>query len=88
MRHAQGYAVMTDRETGKVIKECDTFKCRHCQRVVHVPPKADAASLGGFCGTCGGLTCPRCVRQAVCLPFEEELRQMEARIDARRSYGF
>lgn len=88
MRNAHGYATMTDRETGKIIKECETFGCFHCQRIVHVPPKASPTDLGGFCGQCGKMICPRCVNHGACLPFEEAFRQLEARIDARRSYGF
>lgn len=87
MRQAQGYATLTDRVTGNVTHERDTFQCHHCSRIVHVPPKADPASIGGLCGHCVKLICPRCVGGA-CTPWLEQLARMEARLDARRSYGF
>lgn len=68
-------------------RECDTFMCNHCQRITHVPPKCDPASLGGLCGNCGDLICPRCVGIGTCTPFEEALARVEARGEARRSYG-
>ena len=41
--------------------ECDTFTCRHCQRVTFVRGKERAEDLGGFCRACASLICPRCV---------------------------
>lgn len=87
MRQAQGYATLTDRESGKVTAERDTFTCNHCSRIVHVAPKADPASIGGLCGHCLKMICPHCVGHG-CTPWLEKLERMQARYEARRSYGF
>ena len=84
MRRPGGYAVITGPD-GTV--EADTFTCFHCQRIVHVPPKADPAQLGGMCYQCMKLVCPRCVGLGDCSPFERKLEAMERRADALRSYG-
>lgn len=67
-----------------VATEIDTFSCGHCQRIVHVPPRADPASVGGGCYVCQRNICPRCVNLGFCRPWEEMIASMEA----RRSYGF
>ena len=66
---------------------CDTFTCGHCQFLVHVPPKADAADLGGLCKQCMRLVCPKCLDKHTCTPWELAIEAMEARQDALRSYG-
>lgn len=67
-------------------KECDTFTCGHCQRIVFVKPKQDAADTGGLCKVCMTLICPRCVGAQVCLPFMKKLEAEENRDRIRRSY--
>lgn len=99
MRNPGGYSfVCTPVETvadfDKVTKETidpgtferDTFTCKHCNRVTHVKPRMDAASLGGLCKICYGLICPFCVGKG-CDPFEAKLERQEARQLALRSYG-
>ena len=84
MRRPQGYALLTDPEKG--IKEADTFSCSHCNRIVHVKPKADPADMGGLCKCCMRLICPACVGKA-CDVLERKLERQEASYQARRSYG-
>jgi len=69
------------------IAEHDTFTCGHCQRIVVVPAKCSPAELGGVCGHCNAMICPRCVASGVCVPWEEAMRRMEAKTEALRSYG-
>lgn len=71
---------------GKVI-EHDTFSCGHCSRVVVVPPKADPASLGGWCWSCTTLLCPTCAAQPACVPLERWLQRQESRDQFLRSVG-
>ncbi len=68
-------------------QEIDTFSCRHCQRVVHVPPRCDPADMGGLCKQCMGLVCPRCYDKGTCTPWEVELERREGRDAALRSYA-
>jgi len=90
MRKPQGYAtVVGDLRNGTptVIDhgirhtegEIDTFVCNHCNRVVHVPPRQDAANIGGLCKCCMNLICARCVDKGTCIPFERKLEEAEAR---------
>lgn len=77
----QGYAVIIDPAEG--IKECDTFTCAHCHRIVHVKPATDPAANGGRCLTCEdgmsrGLICSECVGQP-CTPFFKRLDAEEKR---------
>lgn len=83
MFKAGGYAVLTS-ENG--VKEMDTFSCRHCNRVTHIKAFARPEDIGGRCGCCDGLICSSCVGEP-CLVLEERLKRMEARDEARRSYG-
>jgi hypothetical protein len=66
--------------------EIDTFSCYHCNRVVHVPVKADPANIGGTCPNCWKLICPQCVGKG-CRPLEMQIEQMEERERILRSYG-
>ena len=84
MLRPQGYATLFGPD---VTKECDTFTCGHCQYIVHVPPRADPADMGGLCKQCMKLICPRCVNKAVCSPWEKQMEREEARDRALRSYG-
>lgn len=65
-----------------------TFTCAHCSTVVRVPDRADADKLGGWCMVCDKAICPACVKTGKCDPMEEKIKRLEARIEARRSYGF
>lgn len=68
-------------------REHETFTCAHCQRIVHVPPRADPASMGGVCKQCMGLICPACAARGRCDPFERKLEREEARARLLRSAG-
>lgn len=97
MRNPQGYAQVVG---GGVVSrdpglqsldqwgEADTFTCGHCQRIVHVPVKADPSNIGGHCKQCDTLICPHCVDKGTCDPWEKQMERMEARQQALRSYGF
>ena len=84
MRNAQGHATITGPDG---LKESDTFTCAHCNRIVHVPVKADPDKLGGWCRQCMKAICPKCVATGACDPFEKKLEREEARYHALRSYG-
>jgi hypothetical protein len=81
MRGLTGYATITG-PNGQV-KEQDTFTCAHCNSVHHVKPFQRDFTR---CGMCDALICEQCVGQK-CVPFEKRLAEMEARYNARRSYG-
>lgn len=89
MRNPGGYAIILDPEAPT--KENDTFTCGHCQRVVFVKPLAPPSDLGGWCGGCAKLLCPRCeqikAQTLTCRPIEKWLEQQEARDRTRRSLG-
>ena len=85
MRGLTGYATLIDPDGPK--READTFICAHCQKIVHVRTREALENLGGRCSVCDGLICPSCVARHACDPFEEKLKRMEARHQARRSYG-
>lgn len=100
MRNAGGYAVITsptpsqvnfDRlrceSIGEGAFEADTFTCVHCNRVVHVRPRASPDEFGSMCRNCMKMICPRCA-DGPCTPFLKRLEMIEARDRARRSYGF
>lgn len=92
MRKPQGLATMIgptmvgDRPVGPIAlrgnaeeTECDTYTCSHCQRIVHVPVKADPSEIGGLCKQCMGLICPVCVDKRTCTPWERTMAENEAR---------
>lgn len=84
MRNPGGYFCLTDPEKGTT--EGDSFTCRHCCRLTFVKPKMSPTDLGGLCRVCDGLICSQCVGKG-CDPLEEQLRRMENRDIALRSYG-
>lgn len=84
MRREGGYATITSEEG---VKECSTFTCSHCSRIVHVPVRANPDALGGWCRMCMKAICPKCVATGKCDPFLKKLEREEARYHARRSYG-
>jgi hypothetical protein len=80
MRGTTGYATLFDPDfKGGHPKEADTFTCAHCNRIVHVRPRAPLEELGGRCTICDDLICPQCVGTGLCDPFEEKLKRLEAR---------
>lgn len=90
MRKPHGYAtVVGDLRNGEptVVErgmrhtemEIDTITCGHCNRIVHIPPKKDAADIGGLCKMCMQMICPTCVDKGVCVPFEKKLEAQEAK---------
>lgn len=83
MRRPHGVGIIYD--THQTV-EMDTYKCAHCQAIKHVKPKERPEDIGGLCYVCSGLICSACVGKG-CDPFEEKLKRMEARDEARRSYG-
>lgn len=85
MRNAGGYAIMTGPDG--VVDECDTYTCAHCNKVVHVPVKANPDDLGGFCRMCMKMICPHCVQTGLCDPFEKKLKRMEEAGEWRRRFG-
>lgn len=66
--------------------EADTFTCVHCNRVMHVKPKAPMDEFGSMCRNCMKMVCPTCAN-GPCIPFEKKLEAMERRDIALRSYG-
>ena len=86
LRRIGGYASLTDRTTGNVIAEANTFCCGHCGFHTHVKAKADPYELGGLCRVCDSLICARCVGRP-CVTMEARLEAEEASYHARRSYG-
>lgn len=69
------------------VQECDSFTCGHCNRIVLVRPKQNAADVGGFCRCCTKLICGPCVDDGRCTPLEKRLEAAERRADTLRSYG-
>lgn len=80
-----GYSHYVDGEGRR--HECDTFTCRHCQRMVRVPAFGKPEDVGGLCYTCMAPVCPACSDKATCDPFEEKIGRMQASYHALRSYG-
>lgn len=66
--------------------EADSFTCAHCQHVTLVPPRMDAADMGGLCRLCMKPICKHCLGKG-CTPWEKQLEITEARYHALRSYG-
>lgn len=98
MRNPHGYATIVgdlrkdeptvvERGIRHTEAEIDTYTCSHCNAVKHVPPRCDPADLGGLCKQCMGLICPRCVDKQICVPWEKQMQEMEAREHSLRSYG-
>lgn len=84
MARQQGYAVITGPDG---VTELRTSTCAHCQHLTHMHAGQRAADLGGHCRICDKDICGRCVDLGSCTPWEEQMRRMEARQDALRSYG-
>lgn len=80
------YAFLTDKESGKVTKECDAFTCARCSRIVHVKPKCNPADLGGVDHRSGRLICRTCVNAETAL-WEERVNRLEREIEQCRFSG-
>ena len=100
MRNPGGYAVVVSPEQSRInldgfrcetvsagTFEADTFTCCHCNRVMHVKPRAPMDEFGSMCRNCMKMVCPKCA-DGPCVPFEKKLEAMERRSRALRSYGF
>lgn len=89
MTRQRGYLLVTDPDAPRgVSREQDVAVCAHCQAVVPLPTRAQAASHPtGWCGRCSAVICTACARGGVCAPFEKRLRQLEARDALRRAAG-
>lgn len=81
-----GYATLTDRETGKITGETDTRNCAHCSQIIHTPTNKKIEEVSDFCRNCMKIHClkPACF---TCTPFLKKIEAEEARYHARRSYG-
>lgn len=88
MRKPGGYAFLTDRLTGDIIKERDSFTCPHCSQIVHVQPKADPNEIG-YCHKCNKPICKWCqwklARGAPCKTWEAKVAELDRAIE--RSMG-
>jgi hypothetical protein len=84
MRNPGGYAIIVDPYQSQP-KECDTFTCSHCNRVIFIKPRMDAADMGGFCTLCTKHICKLCAGSGErgddgkCIPFEKKMEAMERR---------
>ena len=57
--------------------ECDTFQCKHCQRITLIPSFTNPADMGGWCRKCEGLICERCAGLDTCRPWQEKMNAIE-----------
>lgn len=81
MRRISGYAFLTDRESGKIIKEIDTVNCGHCSRICH-PGRHDVpGDRFGHCNRCDRDICNACATKMeqglVCDVWEEKYHRLE-----------
>jgi hypothetical protein len=98
MRNAQGYAVIVSPDPSEAnfdglrceqvvgTVERDTFTCCHCNRVIHVRPKAPMDEFGSMCRNCMKMVCPDCANGG-CTPFLKQIDEMEKRDYIRRQYA-
>ena len=86
MPRLNGYAFLTDKESGKVIKERETFTCVRCSRIVHVKPKCDPTELGGVDYRSGRLICKACIDGERAL-WEERVARLDLEIEQCRFSG-
>jgi hypothetical protein len=81
----QGLATWTFPD-GRVIEKA-TYTCCHCNSIVTVVAKADASTLGGWCGMCTKPTCSRPGCNDGCAPFERQMESAERRERMFRAVG-
>jgi hypothetical protein len=76
-----GFYTLHDRLEDAVEKECDTFTCQHCSRLVKVKPFCSPSDIefGGQCKGCMGLICLRCYDIPGCDHIERKLERAESR---------
>jgi len=69
-----GYGILTDRVTGRVLAEHDTKLCCHCGGQFQVVP--GSGKTRGYCMACGDVTCgqQKCFEHA---PFQRWLDSQE-----------
>lgn len=95
MRNPQGYATIVSpegsvakldnfrcQEIGAGLYEADTFTCVHCNRIIHVKPKASMDEVGSMCRNCMKMVCPTCA-DGPCTPFMKKIEAMEKRDQIR-----
>lgn len=86
----QGWASLTDRATGKVLKEANTYTCVRCNAVIHVPPgrrfedvaNIDPNTMGVMCARHAGDNDRRSYLQK-----EEANEDRDARLNVLRKLG-
>lgn len=84
MLRAQGYATLFDPDKG--LKECDTFTCAHCNRIIHKPVNRHIEEVGDFCRSCMKVVCARCADKRVCTPLMKSIEMQEERNYRLRGY--
>lgn len=55
----QGYAQIVDRLTGQTLKECDTYTCVRCTKIIHVPPGVPFEQVATIDRNSNGVMCAR-----------------------------
>jgi hypothetical protein len=83
MHKEQGLAILTSPDG---VKECSTFTCARCSRVVHVKPRCAPEDLGGVDYRSGRLICSTCVNAETRL-WEERVEFLETEIERSRFSG-
>lgn len=72
---------------GKIIRECDTFTCQHCNQIVPVPPMCRPNDVpGGQCKGCMGLVCTSCYDKGGCTTIEKWCEEQERKGRWSRQY--
>src|SRR5713226_9532896 len=92
MLRERGWASFTDRESGKIIAECSTFNCGHCNAIRHIQPglllrRGPRNHDWSTCKCCMELVCEKPECNNVCIPFMKKIEAWEGRNYALRSYG-
>lgn len=73
-----GYFYVWGNEEDKILRECDTFTCQHCNTIVPVRPLCPPNEMpGGQCKGCMGLICTKCYAKGGCDHIEKKLERQE-----------